>query len=74
MYSKKVCPYCTQAKNLLNSKGIPFTEINVEDDALGRTYLVEQNLRSVPQIFHNEKRIGGFNELKTWLELKEQTL
>jgi glutaredoxin 3 len=74
VYSKSVCPFCVQAKNLLKSKGILFTEINIEEDSAGREYLVEQSLRSVPQIFKGDLRIGGFNELKTWLELKEQTL
>lgn len=74
VYSKTVCPYCVQAKNLLKSKGIEFTEINIETNAAGRDYLVERSLRSVPQIFDGEFHIGGFDKLQTWLELKDQSL
>jgi glutaredoxin 3 len=69
-----VCPYCTQAKALLESKGIKYTEINIDTNAAGRDVLLEQGLRSVPQIFDGSELIGGFDKLKVWLELKEQTL
>lgn len=74
VYSKTVCPYCVQAKNLLKSKGIAFTEINIEEDMIGREFLLEQGLRSVPQIYEGDKLIGGFDKLQTWLQLKEQSL
>jgi glutaredoxin 3 len=74
VYSKTVCPYCVQAKNLLKSKGIEFTEVNIETNAAGRDYLIERSLRSVPQIFDGELHIGGFDKLQTWLELKDQSL
>lgn len=74
VYSKTVCPYCVQAKNLLDSKGIEYTEINIESDGIGREFLVEKGLRSVPQIFQGELHIGGFDKLQTWLQLKEQSL
>jgi glutaredoxin len=74
VYSRNVCPYCTQAKALLESKGIKYTEINIDTNAAGRDVLLEQGLRSVPQIFDGSELIGGFDKLKVWLELKEQTL
>ena len=74
VYSKNVCPYCVQAKNLLDSKGIKYTEVNIETNAAGRDYLVEKGLRSVPQIFDGELHIGGFDKLQTWLQLKDQSL
>lgn len=74
VYSKTVCPYCVQAKKLLESKGIEFVEVNIETNAQGRDYLLEKGLRSVPQVFEGDTLIGGFDKLKTWLELKEQTL
>ncbi len=32
VYSKRVCPYCTRAKALLQRKGVAFEEIDVEND------------------------------------------
>lgn len=74
IYSRTVCPYCANAKSLLESKGIKFTEINIDTNAAGRDYLVEKGLRSVPQIFQGELHIGGFDKLQTWIQLQEQSL
>lgn len=74
VYSRTVCPYCTQAKKLLESKGIEYIEINIDTNAAGRDLLVEHGLKSVPQIFYDSELIGGFDKLKVWLELKEQSL
>jgi glutaredoxin len=74
VYSRTVCPFCTQAKKLLESKGYTYTEVNIDTNAAGRDLLLEQGLRSVPQIYNNGELIGGFDKLKVWLELKEQTL
>jgi glutaredoxin 3 len=74
IYSRTVCPYCANAKSLLESKGIKFTEINIDMNAAGRDYLVEKGLRSVPQIFQGELHIGGFDKLQTWIQLQEQSL
>ena len=74
IYSRTMCPYCTQAKSLLESRGIEYTEINIDTNAAGRDLLVEQGLRSVPQIYKNATLIGGFDKLKMWFDLKEQSL
>lgn len=65
VYTKNVCPYCVKAKNYLNMKGIAYETINIEEDRDGRNFLVEQGLRSVPQIFVGKKLLvqGGANEL-----------
>ena len=36
IYSKNNCPFCVQAKTLLESKGVPYTEINIEHDTEAR--------------------------------------
>jgi glutaredoxin 3 len=74
VYSKKVCPNCVQVKQMLESKGVKYIEVDIETNAAGRDVLVELGLRSVPQVFHGEQLIGDLAKTKTWLELKEQTL
>ena len=69
VWSKDQCPYCDQAKALLKQKGIEFEERNVS-----RNWTREQLLeavptaRTVPQIFLDEELVGGFTELKTYLQ------
>lgn len=64
IYTWTVCPYCVRAKNLLNSKGIVFEEINLD----GRDQELEElrkrtGMRTIPQIFINDQLIGGYTEL-----------
>lgn len=65
IYTTQVCPYCVRAKNLLNSKGVEYTEIFVDRDDSARDKMIERagGFRTVPQIFINDKRIGGSDDL-----------
>ena len=55
IYSKTVCPNCVQAKNYLKSKNINFREVNIEDDDEAREFIIQQGLRTMPQIFMDGK-------------------
>jgi len=64
MYSWGACPFCVRAKDLLNRKGIPFEEINLDGkDAELQALRARTGQRTVPQIFIDGKLIGGFTEL-----------
>ena len=65
IWTKDHCPYCVQAKALLESKGIEYEERNVSQDWT-REQLLEAvpTARTLPQIFLDEEHVGGFNELR----------
>lgn len=64
VYTKKVCSYCTRAKALLGRKGVPYEEIDVEDDEALRAWLVQATgQRTVPQIFVGDRSLGGFSDV-----------
>lgn len=65
IYTTKVCPYCVRAKNLLNAKDADFEEIDLTGDDAGREALLKRSggMRTVPQIFINDKHIGGCDNL-----------
>ena len=69
VWSKDNCPYCQQAKNLLQLKGIEFEERNITQGTWTREQLLESvpNARTLPQIFLDEELIGGFTEFKKHL-------
>ena len=69
VWSKDSCPFCLQAKALLESKGIEFEERNVNKDWT-REQLLEAvpNARTLPQIFLDDKLVGGFTELRKHLQ------
>lgn len=69
VWSKDACPYCVQAKNLLQLKGIQYEERNITQGTWTKEQLLESvpNARTLPQIFLDEDLIGGFQELKKHL-------
>jgi glutaredoxin len=66
IYSKNNCPYCVQAKNLLQSKNIEFAEIKIDEDSEAREFIVGQGHRTVPQIYQDGRLLveGGFQGLR----------
>ena len=65
IYTTPFCPYCHDAKALLNKKNVVFTEIDVSRDReLRSTMITRANGRStVPQIFIGATHVGGCDEL-----------
>jgi len=60
------CSYCVSAKRILQVRGIEYKEISAMDKE-GMRKMKEHNLRSVPQIFIDDKLIrNGYDGLKLW--------
>ena len=66
VYTTSYCPFCTRAKALLNRKGVEFEEIDVTDDPDLREKMVKRagGRRTVPEIFINDRIVGGYDELR----------
>ena len=64
LYVSDWCPYCQRAKDLLTQKQVIFDEINVDDDAKFREEMTARsNRNTVPQIFIDDKHVGGCDDL-----------
>ena len=65
IYTWRTCPFCIRAKNLLTKKGIDFTEYSIDGDEVARNKmsLRANGRRSVPQIFINDRHIGGCDDI-----------
>lgn len=65
LYTTMFCPYCTRARNLLQKKGVSFTDIDVMVDDDKREEMIARagGRRTVPQIFIDGRHIGGSDEL-----------
>lgn len=64
MYTTTWCGYCVRAKALLDSRGLDYEEIHLDDDAGFRRRLHELTGGStVPQIMIDDRPIGGYTEL-----------
>src|ERR671930_964617 len=64
MYTTRWCGYCVRAKALLDSRGLEYEEISLDDDPAFRARLLELTGGwTVPQILVDGRPIGGYTEL-----------
>lgn len=63
LYTTSTCPYCRGAKQLLNAKGISYTEIDVRSVETKVEMVNRSGRRTVPQIFIGNRHVGGFDDL-----------
>ncbi len=59
IYSKENCKYCTYAKTFLTNKGIKYLEIKNK---------LPENKKTYPQIYHNDKYIGGYDDFFDYIK------
>jgi glutaredoxin 3 len=65
IYTTPYCPYCVRAKALLQRKGVDYTETDVSRDYDLRTAMTRRagGRQTVPQIFIDDRHIGGCDDL-----------
>lgn len=65
IYTKAVCPYCVQAKRLLDHLGVVYEQKAVDQNPALLTEMIEKSggRRTVPQIFIGALHVGGFDDL-----------
>jgi glutaredoxin 3 len=64
VYTASYCPYCVNAKRLLEQKNVTFQEIDVTDPTTRGDMITRAGGRkTVPQIFIGDTHVGGFNDL-----------
>ncbi|MSO13854.1 glutaredoxin 3 [Candidatus Aquarickettsia rohweri] len=65
IYTKNNCPYCIRAKDLLNKRKLEYKEINISENPELLEEMLEksQGMKTMPQIFIDEKHIGGCDDL-----------
>tara|TARA_B100000700_G_scaffold268720_1_gene309581 strand:+ start:488 stop:742 length:255 start_codon:yes stop_codon:yes gene_type:complete len=65
IYSTAMCPFCDRAKMLLQKRNIEYTELKVDQDVklFEEMLALSSGRRSVPQIFIDDRHIGGYDDL-----------
>ncbi len=65
IYTKDWCPYSTRAKADLANKGVSFEEIDVTNDPIREQEMIARSKRrTVPQIFVDDRHLGGSDDLR----------
>ncbi|MCM8857260.1 MAG: glutaredoxin 3 [Candidatus Thiodiazotropha sp.] len=65
IYTTSQCPYCINAKALLDARNIAYEEFKIGSDQQVLSEMVNRTGgRTVPQIVINDQAIGGFDDLR----------
>jgi glutaredoxin-like protein len=67
VFARNGCEYCARARGLLRDAGLAFEELVLNRDFSDRTLRAVAGSTSYPQVFVNGSRIGGADDLETWL-------
>ena len=63
VYTTEPCSFCTRVKQLLQSRGYAYSEINLARDPEGRSALVSlTGMMSFPQVIVGDELVGGFDQ------------
>lgn len=70
IWTKDNCFYCMMAKDVLHKLSVPFEERNVSSSEWTKEQLLEAvpEFKTYPQIFLHGRYIGGFDELRSYIE------
>jgi len=64
IYTSSYCPYCIRAKQLLDSKGVEYNEVNLDKNPEKKLETMQMlNWRTVPIILIGDELIGGYDQL-----------
>ena len=69
VYGRADCVYCNMAKDLLNKKGLQYTEHVVGSTITREAFLTKfPGVRTVPQITIDGQLVGGYDKLTEWMK------
>jgi glutaredoxin 3 len=64
IYTSNYCPYCIRAKQLLDSKGVAYDEVNLDKNPEHKLETMQKlKWRTVPIILIGDELIGGYDQL-----------
>ena len=64
--TRKGCPHCTRAKELLEAKDLPYEEVELNAQVTNRSLTALSGAHPTPQVFMDGKLIGGADDLEAY--------
>ena len=66
IYTGPLCNFCDAAKRLLTRNNVEYKEISIAtvDGAMDEMISKASGKRTIPQIFFDDKHIGGYDEVR----------
>lgn len=69
LYKSATCPQCKVAKMKLDNKGLPYTEVYVEN--LSPAELEESGVKGIPTLFVDGEKITNISTISKWIDAQE---
>lgn len=70
VFGHQACGFCRRAKQLLEERSQPFLYVDIHEKNISKADLsktVGTEVATVPQIFHGQEYVGGFEALERYL-------
>ncbi|MGE0873470.1 MAG: glutathione peroxidase [Burkholderiales bacterium] len=64
--TREGCSFCAKAKSLLKELGYDYAEVSLDHKVRSKVVGAIAGAQTVPQVFVNGERIGGWEELERW--------
>ncbi len=64
--TREGCSFCVKAKSLLTDLGYDYAEVNLDHKVRTKALGAIAGAQTVPQVYINGNRIGGWEELERW--------
>ncbi|MDX2368849.1 MAG: GrxA family glutaredoxin [Colwellia sp.] len=71
IFGHQACGFCRQAKAVMETKELDFRYVDIHEEGISQADLAEtvgRPVTTVPQIFHGEEYVGGYQELMQYLQ------
>lgn len=59
IYTKTDCYKCKNAKQAMNNLQLDFTELNIGENSVAKSFILERGHKTVPQIYFDGKYLGN---------------
>ena len=73
VFGHEACGFCRRAKQLLADQDLAFRYIDIHQEGISKADLsktVGFEVTTVPQIFHGQQYVGGFEALEKYLVIQ----
>lgn len=69
LYKSTTCPQCKVVKMKLDKKGLPYTEMLVDD--MTPAELAAANIKGIPTMFVDGEKMTNIREISNWINAQE---
>lgn len=75
IYGKQNCGFCVQAVQLLEAAGMEYEKYTIDENISRDDFIAKfPDVRTVPLIYEDDTRIGGYQQFRDYLNEKQSCI